>query len=140
MGELPLPPVILALPVTSSLAGALLILLVVLSAMVTARRAVLGGIQFGDNNDETLRGRIRAHGNFIEIVPMVLLGLGLMEYAGASTVLVQFFAGIFLLGRILHAARMYVGNPFIGLFSIISQHVICLWTGIWLLNHHILSI
>ncbi len=126
------------LPVTSTLMGGLIILLVVLSAMVTARRAVLGGIQFGDNDDEVLRARIRAHGNFIEIAPMVILGIGLMEYAGASQTLLCWFAGIFFLGRVLHMARMVIGNPFIGLFSIISQHVICLWTGGWLLNHFFL--
>lgn len=126
----------IALPITSTLAAALLILLVFVSAMVTQRRAVLGGIQFGDHNDEILRGRIRAHGNFIEIVPMVVIGIGLMEYAGASATLLWWFAGIFLLGRILHIARMVIGNPFIGLFSIISQHIICLWMGGWLVNHY----
>lgn len=123
------------LPVTSALTGALLILLVILSAMVTARRAKLGGIQFGDNDDETLRGRIRAHGNFVEIAPLVILGIGLMEYGGAPESMLWWFASIFLLGRILHAARMYIGNPFIGLFSIISQHVICLWAGGWLISN-----
>lgn len=127
----------IALPVTSTLTGALLILLVILSAMVTARRAVLGGIQFGDNDDEVLRGRIRAHGNFIEIAPMVIPGIALMELSGASQTLLWWFAGIFFLGRVLHAARMYIGNPFIGLFSIISQHVICLWSAGWLLNHYL---
>lgn len=130
----------ITLPITSILTGALIILLVVLSTMVTARRAVLGGIQFGDNDDEILRGRIRAHGNFIEIAPMVILGVGMMEYAGASQTLLWWFAGIFFAGRLLHAARMYIGNPFIGLFSIISQHVICLWVGSWLLNHFYFSV
>jgi uncharacterized membrane protein YecN with MAPEG domain len=123
------------LPITSSLAGALLILLVILSAMVTAGRARLGGIQFGDADDEVLRARIRAHGNLIEIAPMVLIGIGLMEYAGASNTLLWWFAVIFVIGRVLHAARMYIGNPYIGLFSMISQHVICLWVAGWLILH-----
>ncbi len=123
-----------ALPITSILAGGLLILLVVLSAMVTERRARLGGLQFGDGNDEILRARIRAHGNFIEIAPLVVLGIGLMEYAGAPRILLWSFAGVFLLGRLLHAIRMYIGNPYIGLFSIVSQHVICLWAGVWLMR------
>jgi len=126
---------LVALPVTSTLTGILLILLVVLSGMVTARRGVLGGIQFGDNEDDVLRRRIRAHGNFIEIAPMVILGIGLMELAGAATILLLSLAGTFVFGRILHGLRMYIGNPWIGLFSIISQHVICLIAAIWLLNH-----
>ncbi len=107
------------LPVTMTLTGSLLFLLVILSVMVTARRAVLGGIQFGDNGDDILRGRIRAHGNFVEIAPMVILGIGLMEYTGASGTLLWSLAIVFFLGRLLHAARMYIGNPFIGLFSIV---------------------
>ena len=125
------------LPITSILTGVLLIMLVLLSTLVTARRAVLGGIQFGDAEDDILRRRIRAHGNFIEIAPMVVLGIGLMEYSGASGILLWSFAGVFLIGRILHALRMYIGNPWIGLFSIISQHLICLSAGAWLINHFI---
>jgi len=126
---------IIVLPITSTLAAALLILLVILSAMVTERRARLGGIQFGDANDNKLRARIRAHGNLVEIAPMLLIAIGLMEYAGAPNTLLWWFAGIFAFGRFLHALRMYVGNPYIGLFSIISQHLICLISGGWLLNH-----
>ena len=67
------------LPVKSVLTGVLLVFLVVLSAMVTARRAALGGIQFGDADDDVLRRRIRAHANFVEITPMIILGIGLMD-------------------------------------------------------------
>ena len=123
------------LPVTSILTAALLILLVLLSGMVTARRAALGGVQFGDSDDDVLRRRIRAHANFIEIAPMIVLGIALMEYAGAPDILLWGFAGVFFLGRALHAMRMYLGNPWIGLFSIISQHLICLTAGGWLLHH-----
>ena len=125
--------------ITSVLAAGLLVLLVGLSAMVTARRAMLGGLQFGDGEDDILRRRVRAHGNLIEIAPMVLLGLGLAEYAGAPQVLVLWSAIIFFTGRVLHAARMYLSNPWIGLFSIVSQHVICLLLGGWLVNHFLLQ-
>ena len=108
------------LPVKSVLTGVLLVFLVVLSAMVTARRAALGGIQFGDADDDVLRRRIRAHANFVEITPMIILGIGLMELAGAPSALLWGFATVFLIGRFLHFLRMSVGNPWIGLFSIIT--------------------
>ncbi len=127
-------PEAVSLPITSALTGGLLILLVVLSGLVTARRAVLGPLQFGDGDDDVLRRRIRAHANLIEIAPMVILGIGLLEYAGAPGLFVLGAAIVFLIGRLLHALRMYLGNPWIGLFSIISQHVICLAAGVWLLN------
>ncbi len=53
----------------------------VVSAMVTARRAALGGIQFGDADDDVLRRRIRAHANFVESALMNILGVGLLELA-----------------------------------------------------------
>lgn len=52
-------------------------------------------------------------------------------------IILWWLAGVFFLGRVLHLARMVIGKPFIGLFSIISQHVICLWAGGWLLNHYL---
>ncbi|MEM9636505.1 MAG: MAPEG family protein [Pseudomonadota bacterium] len=122
------------LPVTSCLVAGLLILLVVLSALVTARRARLGGIEFGDAGDADLRARIRAHANLVEIAPMVVIAVALMEQTGAGSQLLWGFAAVFLAGRCLHAARMYLGNPFTGLFSILSQHVICLWAAGWLLH------
>ena len=128
------------LPITSMLTGGLLILLVVLSSMVTARRAVLGGLQFGDGDDDVLRRRIRAHANLVEIAPMVILGIGLLEYAGVPQAIVAVAALVFLFGRVLHALRMYLSNPWIGLFSIISQHVICLGAGAWLINQFLFPV
>lgn len=128
----------ISLPVTSVLTGALIILLMLLSGLVTARRAVLGGIQFGDADDVELRHRIRAHGNFIEIAPMVVVAIGLMEAAGAPSPLLWSLAGAFFTGRLLHAIRMYVRRLWPGLIAIVSQHVICLIAGFWLLDHFLL--
>ena len=123
-----------SLPVTSALTGALILLLVVLSLLVTVRRAVLGGIQFGDADDVELRHRIRAHGNFIEIVPIVILAIGVMEVAGAPPVLLWWLAGVFFAGRVLHALRMFRRTLWPGLIAIVSQHVICVIAGTWILR------
>lgn len=127
-------PEAFALPVTSVLTAALILLLVVLSLAVTARRAVLGGIQFGDAGDAELRHRIRAHGNFIEIAPIVIVAIGLMELTGAPGGLLWALAGTFFLGRVLHALRMYLRTLWPGLIAIVTQHAICLIAGIWLLD------
>ncbi len=129
-----------ALPITATVTGALVILLVVLSVLVTARRAVLGGIQFGDADDAELRHRIRAHGNFIEIVPIVIVAIGLMELSAASSTLLWALAGTFFVGRVLHALRFYMRSLWPGLIAIVTQHLICLTAGIWLLNHFLLHI
>lgn len=124
-----------AVPATTALAGALVLLLFALSALVTAQRARLGGIEFGDADDVELRHRIRAHGNFIEIAPLVVVAIGLMEWLGAPASLVWLLALTFFVGRLLHAARMYFRNRWLGLPAIVTQHLICLVTGIWLIRH-----
>lgn len=129
---------LITLPVTSVLAGALILLLMVLSVLVTVRRATLGGIEFGDAEDVELRHRIHAHGNLVEIAPMVLIAVGLMENAGAPNTLLWIFAGVFFIGRVFHALRMYMRNRWLGLLPIVTQHLICLAAGAWLLNHFLL--
>ena len=124
-----------ALHVTSVLTGALILLLVVLSLLVTARRAILGGIQFGDADDAELRHRIRAHGNFTEIVPIVVIAIGLMEATQAPSALLWTLAGTFFLGRVLHMIRMMKRTLWPGLIAIVTQHLICLVAGAWLLDH-----
>jgi uncharacterized protein len=125
------------LPITAALTGAMVLLLVTLSLLVTARRAVLGGIQFGDADDVELRHRIRAHGNFVEIAPVVIIAIALMELAGASSTFLWWLAGVFFIGRVLHAARMYLRTLWPGLIAMITQHVICLIAGVWLLDRFV---
>lgn len=127
------------LPVTSILTAVLLILLVLLSGSVTVKRGMLGGVLFGDDGNEDLRHRVRAHGNFIEIVPMVIIAIGLMEYAGASSALLWTLAGTFAVGRALHALRFYLRNQWLGVVPIVTQHIICLTAGGWLLNYFLVA-
>ena len=72
------------IPITSLVAGVMALLLVPLSVQVSLRRAKMKTV-FGDAGDETLRRRIRAHGNFIEYAPLALIALGLMAYGGAAS-------------------------------------------------------
>ncbi|MBL4603448.1 MAG: MAPEG family protein, partial [Emcibacteraceae bacterium] len=90
-------PILEPFAITASLAGGLIILLVIASALVTERRVRLGGIEFGDAGDDRLRSRIRAHANLIEIAPMMLIGIALLEYSGASAVMLWWFAIIFFI-------------------------------------------
>ena len=58
-------------------------MMVLLSFQVSLRRAKLN-VTHGDANDETLRRRVRAHGNFVEYAPLAVVVLGLMEIAPTS--------------------------------------------------------
>lgn len=57
----------------------------------------------GDGGDEVLRRRIRAHGNFVEYVPLSLLLLALCEHLGMGSLFVHILGLVLLISRIAHA-------------------------------------
>jgi len=57
----------------------------------------------GDGGDEVLRRRIRAHGNFVEYVPLSLLLLALSESLGLGSLFVHMLGLVLLVSRIAHA-------------------------------------
>lgn len=123
----------MTLPITSLLAGIFALLMMPLSLQVSMRRVKLGGVSFGDNGDETLRRRIRAHGNFIEYVPTALIVVGLIEYGGGAKSLVIGLACAFLVSRLLHAVGMlYTSTPTLRAGGMLIQHAAFLVAGCWL--------
>lgn len=90
------------LTVTALYTGLFLILLLALAAGVVRRR-LRGQVSLGDGGDAALRQAIRAHGNAAEYVPIVLIGLGVLENMGTSAVLLHLYGSVFFLGRLLHA-------------------------------------
>lgn len=100
------------------------------------RRVKLGGVSAGDGKDETLRRRIRAHGNFIEYVPTALIALGLIELGGGARVLVAGLAIAFFVSRALHAIGMlYTSTPTLRAGGMLIQHAAFLTAGVWLVGH-----
>lgn len=78
------------------------ILLIVLSLRVSLVRRD-ARVALGDGDNEVLRRRIRAHGNFVEFVPIALLLLALAEHTGMGSLFTHIFGLILLVGRIAHA-------------------------------------
>ncbi len=95
------------LPITSLTAGALTLLLLVLTVLVSKQRGKVK-VSLGDGGDKTLLKRIRAFGNFTEYAPIGLILLALIEYNGVSAMIVWTLALLLLGGRLLHALGMYV--------------------------------
>lgn len=60
----------------------------------------------GKGDDELLQRAIRAHGNFAEYVPFMLIILYLLEVSGTSPSKLHVLGGAFLLGRIMHGICM----------------------------------
>ena len=90
----------------------------------------------GDSGDPaTLEKAIRAHGNNIEYVPSILIGLGLMAMAGASAQTVHILGGTLLVVRILHAIGIQqakMPNPF-GMVGNIGTWLVMLCVAITLI-------
>lgn len=63
-------------------------------------------INLGDGGDPNLLTRIRTHGNFTEVAPLILIGLIAMAMMGASPFMLHLAGGLFILGRILHILGM----------------------------------
>ena len=92
----------MTLPITTLYAGLLGLLMALLSIRVPLRRGALN-VPFGDGGDEALATRIRAFGNFIEYVPMLLLLLALLELGGLSAGRLHALGSTLLAARALHA-------------------------------------
>jgi len=78
------------------------LLLIVLSLRVSLVRRD-ARVALGDGENETLRRRIRAQGNFIEYAPIGLLLLALAEHMGLGSLFIHILGIVFLLARMAHA-------------------------------------
>jgi uncharacterized membrane protein YecN with MAPEG domain len=96
------------LPVTSVFAGLAAIALAYLGLRVAYYR-MRAKIAYGDQDDRVLRRRVRAHGNFIEYVPIGLIALALIELNGAPKWQVWVLGAALALARIAHAAGLSTG-------------------------------
>jgi uncharacterized protein len=95
--------------ITPLYAGISGIMLAALSVrVILGRRRV--GVPFGDGGDQILASRIRAHGNFIEYVPLALVLILLMELTSYPALLVHSLGATLLAGRLAHAWSMANAN------------------------------
>lgn len=60
-----------------------------------------------------LRRASRAHGNFIENTPLLLLILAAMEAGGAGSTQIHVFGAAIILTRLGHAVALLNGGPFV---------------------------
>ncbi|MBB1332502.1 MAPEG family protein [Pseudoalteromonas sp. SR44-5] len=85
-----------------SLYAALLALFYIYLTMnvVKVRRAER--ISLGDGGNQQLQCAMRAHGNFIEYVPLAIILLFLVEYQGLASHYCHAFGAALLIGRVFH--------------------------------------
>lgn len=91
--------------VTSLYAAVFGVLYLGLSLWVVAGRASFG-VHHGDGGADRLNRRIRAHGNFAEYVPLILLLVALIEAGGGVFKAIHVLLLPLLLARIAHPFGM----------------------------------
>ncbi|HEY0112436.1 MAG TPA: MAPEG family protein [Allosphingosinicella sp.] len=93
------------LPITLTIAGAAALLNIWIARRVGQVR-MSQKVSIGDGGNETLAARMRAHSNFVEYTPFVLILIGLIELAVGSTLWLWVVSVIYIVGRIAHAFGM----------------------------------
>jgi uncharacterized membrane protein YecN with MAPEG domain len=94
--------------VTSAYLGILALLYLVLGLQVSRLRRG-NKVLFGDGGNIKLRSAIRAHGNFVEYVPIIVLMVAMLEMSDMPAMRVHLLMGALLVARLLHPLGMYVG-------------------------------
>ncbi|MBH1971710.1 hypothetical protein FK216_09940 [Moraxellaceae bacterium AER2_44_116] len=96
--------------ITLLYAGLLSLWFLVLSVRVIAIRSQ--GISLGDGGNPVLLRRIRAHGNFAEYVPMILVMIGFLEISHFSALWIHLLAGTLVVSRLLHGYALSFNESF----------------------------
>ncbi|MBI1261910.1 MAG: glutathione metabolism protein [Rhizobiales bacterium] len=88
--------------VTSIYAGGLAVLYLVLSINVIRMRRG-EHIGFGHGNNQKLERAIRAHANFAEYTPLIILLIFLCEMQNLAAIWLHLLGGLLVTGRLIHA-------------------------------------
>lgn len=67
-------------------------------------------VSVGDGGDERLVRRMRAHANFVENTPLVLILIGAVDLSGKGLSWLPIVGGVYMLGRVGHALGMDGGS------------------------------
>lgn len=120
--------------VTAFYAGILGLLYFALAVNVIRRRGRLR-INLGDGGDAAFARQVRAHANFAEYVPLVLVLMLILEAGGTPGWLLHAVGAALLAGRLLHAycfvftarsLRLRVTGMGLTFAALISASVACL--------------
>jgi len=100
----------LILPITLTVAGAAALINIWLMIRVGQVRTS-EKISVGDGGNEKVIRRMRAHSNYVESAPFVLVLVGAIELASTtSPVWLWIVGGLYLLGRVAHGIGMDDGR------------------------------
>jgi len=108
----------------------------VLSLRVIGQRCT--GISLGDGGDPQMLRKIRAHANFAEYIPFILLMMAFLEMGGSSVLVLHGLGVATLVGRLLHGYALSfterfalgrVGGTALTIGVLMTSAVLCIWQG-----------
>jgi len=98
------------LVITPFYAALLTLFYVILSANVIRNRWRYKQ-SLGAGKEEQMERAIRAHGNFSEYVPLVIIMMSFLEWGKESSMLLHFFGITLIVGRLSHAIGIALQAP-----------------------------
>ena len=118
------------LPVTLTTAAAAGVINLWLAFRIVPTR-LKDKVLIGDAGDTRLQGRMRAHANFTEYAPIILILMGGVELAGGSPTWLWAIGIVFVLARIAHAVGMDINasNPWRAGGALLTWAVTALLAG-----------
>jgi uncharacterized membrane protein YecN with MAPEG domain len=118
------------LPISLTFAGAFALLNLWLAyRCVRIRLNGPGGV--GDLGIPVLLARMRAHANFVEYTPFVLILMALLEYSGGSAELLKGSGIVYLLARVIHAFGIERPRFTMQLIGALGTWIVLLVLAIW---------
>jgi uncharacterized membrane protein YecN with MAPEG domain len=122
------------LPITLTFAGAAAILHIWLAARVSRLRRTYK-VSIGDGGNEAVARRMRAHANYGESMPIVLIMIALIELAGGDARILWAAGILFIIARILHAFGMDQPSPArLRMIGMIGNTIVLLGLAGWALS------
>jgi uncharacterized membrane protein YecN with MAPEG domain len=118
--------------ITASVLG-----LIYMVLMLRVVRLRLGKrVSMGDGGNAELQARIRAHGNFAEYVPLLLVLMALLELGGVDRAWLAVSGVVLVLVRVAHAVGMHRPAPnafrFVGAVGTFVLMIVFCGYGLWL--------
>ena len=98
------------IPITTTYAAILALMMVALASWVILGRAQTG-VSIGDDGQELLKRRTRAFGNFAEYVPMCVIIMFVIENASGQPVFLHALGITLIVGRLAHAFGIHPERP-----------------------------
>lgn len=110
----------------SAYAAVLSIFFVGMSMWVTIGREQFS-VYHGDGGKEQLNRRIRAHGNFAEYVPLILLLVTLLEAGGAGHAMVHTLLLPLVIARVMHPIGMLAPEASVQQYAFRATSMVVTW-------------